>query len=258
MTVCIAAICGNGQEIVVATDRMYTFPGIGLQMQLDCSKIEKLASNCVALGAGGSAQVLDVWKRLEAVKTGIAPSIPILAEAVRSAYVEVREAYVDSAFVQPACGGSVSLSGRNGVSLPTYLRDQPKVAETIIAGVGQYNLGVDILVAGIDGAGAYLGVVSHPGILIRCDSLGFAAIGTGAPLAMATLIQRRQAVSLSSDTTQVNAYYAKRLAEFAPGVGRKTEMGRLLAAVYFPTDSDELEKAYTGPKPETYSDSETP
>ena len=57
MTVCIAAVCQSGKAVVVASDRMFTFQGLSVEIETAEKKIERLGAKCVALAAGNSAPI---------------------------------------------------------------------------------------------------------------------------------------------------------------------------------------------------------
>src|SRR5258708_15535188 len=59
MTVCIAAICENGKNVVVAADRMFTSP-LNVEFETEERKIEIISKSCVAMAAGGSAYATEV------------------------------------------------------------------------------------------------------------------------------------------------------------------------------------------------------
>src|SRR5208337_141847 len=88
----------------------------------------------------------------------------------------------------------------------------------------QFNLEVDFLLAGIDGAGTHLSHVTNPGVLSPLQKLGHAAIGTGGNHAMLRLSLDRQSRHRGLFETLSGVYTAKRASEVAPGVGNATDI----------------------------------
>jgi 20S proteasome alpha/beta subunit len=88
----------------------------------------------------------------------------------------------------------------------------------------QFNLGVDLIIAGIDNKGAFVDQITNPGILAPLQKLGYASIGTGALHAVVYLSLCGQTTHRSVAETIAHVYTAKRTAEVAPGVGDKTDM----------------------------------
>jgi hypothetical protein len=88
----------------------------------------------------------------------------------------------------------------------------------------QFNLIVDIIIAGIDTAGAHISIITHPGNLISLDKLGYGAIGSGGIHATIHLSLRGQTNRKGFFDTLYDVYVAKRASESAPGVGQATDM----------------------------------
>jgi 20S proteasome alpha/beta subunit len=65
------------------------------------------------------------------------------------------------------------------MSLPQYLQYQPAVFQQAAVQMQMFNLGTDMIVAGVDAEGARVAYVGNPGTLAWLDKLGYAAIGSG-------------------------------------------------------------------------------
>ena len=101
----------------------------------------------------------------------------------------------------------------------------PRDLSVIIDGeVTACNLGASFLVAGVDGTGAHIFCVDHPGTVTCFDRVGYHAIGIGDRHAVLKLVALGQHHSKSIKETIFNVYCAKRVSELAPGVGRATSM----------------------------------
>jgi hypothetical protein len=60
VTVCIAVVCDDGKNVVVAPDRMFTAPAVNMEFETSEKKIEQLAPGCVAMSAGNSAYATEI------------------------------------------------------------------------------------------------------------------------------------------------------------------------------------------------------
>jgi len=71
MTVCIAAICGDGKKVIVAADRMFTVGApVNVEFETSERKIEQLAHSCVALSAGNSAYAYEILRNANIALAG--------------------------------------------------------------------------------------------------------------------------------------------------------------------------------------------
>jgi 20S proteasome alpha/beta subunit len=225
MTICIAAICEAGKSIVVVADRMFTNPFLSVEFETEERKIEELPPKCVALTAGNSpvaTEILDVVRL--GLQAGHQFSVPQVAELVRKVYADIRARKVEETLITPNLAADYARQRAGGVTLPAYLQPQPQVYQMIFAQVGQQNLGVDLLVAGIDPTGAHLFQVANPGVLYTMEKLGYAAIGSGGIHAATRLSLAGQTRRRDLFTTLADVYTAKRASEVAPGVGKATDI----------------------------------
>jgi 20S proteasome alpha/beta subunit len=87
-----------------------------------------------------------------------------------------------------------------------------------------FNLGTDMIVAGVDDQGAKVAYVWNPGTLAWLDKLGYAAIGSGGIHATTRLSLGSQTRDSGLAETIYRVYEAKRAAEVAPGVGPETDL----------------------------------
>jgi hypothetical protein len=225
MTICIAAICDGGKHIVVATDRMFTAPPpINVEFETDEIKIENLAPACVALTAGSSAYAFEVVKAAQDQLAGSqAPATEHVAEVVRSAYEKVRSIKVHETLLIPHLGPDFLRVVAIGTTLPSYLQAQPNLYMNLVQAMNGFNLGAEIIVAGVDAAGARLAVIGNPGTMMWADKLGHAAIGSGAIHAATRLNLGAQTRRSHLAETLYRVYEAKKAAEVAPGVGNATD-----------------------------------
>jgi 20S proteasome alpha/beta subunit len=226
MTVCIAAVCEKGQKIVIAADRMLTYPHpTSLEFETEESKIEEIASNCVALISGSSAYGSEILTNSRHILGGNpTPDINHVSETVKIQYTNTRMAKIDETIIFPALGGDYAKFLLKGGSLPTYLQVQGQIYQQLFMVSQQFNLGVDIIVSGIDTTGAHVSVITHPGTLVRINKPGYASIGSGAIHATIYLSLSGQSGQRSFYETLYNVYSAKKASEAAPGVGQATDL----------------------------------
>ena len=226
MTVCIAAICEGGKNIVVAADRMFTFTApVSLEFETGERKIDILAPTCVALGSGNSSFGKEIVSATLGTLAGsTTPQIDAVVEALKTAYIQIRANKVREMVVVPMLGPDYLRYEQFNVSLPTYLEKQAGMFQQIVIQANQVNLGTDFLVAGIDNKGARVAYVGHPGTVAWLDKLGYGAVGSGAIHATTRLALVAQSSTNSLTETLYYVYAAKRASEVAPGVGQITDI----------------------------------
>lgn len=226
MTICIAAICDDGQRIVVAADRMFTSPApMNMEFETEEKKIEGMAPNCVALLSGnsgyGTEVLLDVAHKVGGNQS---PSISDVARWATEAYIAIRARKAEETHVVSSLGSDFSAFRSKGGTLPGYLQPQPAIYQQLVMFMNQFNMGLEILVSGIDSTGAHLAVVVHPGSHVWLDKLGYGAIGSGLMHALGRLHLAGQTRHRSLAETLFSVYDAKKAAEVAPGVGKETDV----------------------------------
>ncbi len=182
MTVCIAAVCESGSKIVVAADRMMTYrQPLNLEFETEEQKIEQLGSSCVALVAGPTGYATEILeKSRDKIGGNLSPEIDIVSNIVKNEYAAVLMAKIDETVISASLGVDYAKFLQRGGTLPNYLQVQAQTYQQIFMLSQQFNLTVEIIVAGIDTLGAHISVVIHPGTLISLNKLGYGAIGSGA------------------------------------------------------------------------------
>jgi 20S proteasome alpha/beta subunit len=230
MTVCIAAICESGKTIVVAADRMFTNPALSTEFETDEQKIERIGNKCVALPAGNSVFATEVLELVQSrLGSNKEPRFHTLIESVRNVYSEVRARKAEEIVISPILGADFQTARVKGVSLPNYLEKQEKAYQQVTMMQNQQNFNADIIIAGIDEKGAHICQITHPGVTMPLQKLGYATIGSGAIHAMLRLSLSGQTTRRNLVETLAEVYIAKRQAEVAPGVGKTTDMAIIRA-----------------------------
>lgn len=232
MTICIAAICDEGKSIVVAADRMFTAgPPLNLEFEPPISKIEKLGDACVAMAAGHGLFAAELAERIRAhLKQSTGGKNPRVLQVVtfaKDAYAKFRNEKFQEQILNAHLGPDFAAYSAKGISLPTYLKDQPQMYQQMVIQNAQFNLGVEITFAGCEESGSHIYYLANPGTLSSFDKLGYNAIGSGGIHAMVALHLGGQSPKSTLAETTFSVYSAKIAAEVAPGVGQETEMAVL-------------------------------
>jgi 20S proteasome alpha/beta subunit len=223
MTVCIAANCASGKGVVVGSDRMISAPYLTLEFDHPDGKIDVIGPRCVALTAGDALTAQEILSGGAGLAGQLQdPLISHFAAHVRKQYVEARRRVATEPYLQPR-GMSFDEFYVGGVinRLPGDLAD---LAMTLDAMIQRINLGVSVILAGVEGSGGHIYSIEDPGTVACFDRLGFHAIGSGHRHAMMALVNYGQHQTTDLNRTVFNVYCAKRSAEVAPGVGLATEI----------------------------------
>ncbi|MGA2349973.1 MAG: hypothetical protein ABSF70_06025 [Terracidiphilus sp.] len=226
MTICIAAICSDGQEIVIAADRMFTISSpLNVEFEPPISKIESMSQTCIAMGSGNSLHVAEILKRARK-RYAESPklSVDVVGRAVMDDYGTLRNEVVEQQIVAPSLGPDFAAFRSKGGTLPQYLQPQANIYAQLFMSSQQFNLGVEIIVAGFDETGSHTYVISHPGQIVSFDKIGYGITGSGATHASIKLALELQHPKSTLADTLLTVYAAKRAAEVAPGVGKETEL----------------------------------
>jgi len=247
MTVCIGALCQtseNGVEagaVVVASDRMVTL-GQMQEFEHEIPKITPLGDKSVTLIAGDALRGSQVVRD---TKYNIAPGSSMItaSQILAEKYAALRDHHIEVDIFRP-----------RGLTREIFYKSplpglQPQVAFQLDNMVGVYNLGVELLLAGVDDAGAHLYQVRNPGAhASNLQQIGYGSIGSGALHAMQSLVAFGQTPKHNLAETIFAVYASKRRAEVAPGVGRDTDLAiiRQSGIVWLAKDKlAELDKIFT-------------
>lgn len=226
MTVCIAAICDGGRKIVVAADRMFTFQApLNVEFETSEKKIEQVGTACVILSSGNGAYSAEIVRTAIGLLDGNPnPPISRAAEIIRDGFIQVRATKVKEQVLVPALGPDYLKFEAMNIPLPQYLQYQPAIFQQITVQMQMFNLGTDMIIAGIDPGGARVAYVGNPGTLAWLDKLGYSAIGSGGLHATTRLSLGSQTRESGLAETVYRVFEAKKAAEVAPGVGDETDL----------------------------------
>jgi hypothetical protein len=240
MTVCVAAVCDGGKAVVAAADRMFTFSApVSLEFETGEKKITTISMSSIALTAGAGPPANEVLgATLKTLGGALTPAIDIVAEALKTSYIQVRANKIREGLVIPWLGPDYLKHEAMNISVPVYLEKQQGIFQNLVMQASQWNLGADFLLAGIDGSGGRVAYIGHPGTIVWLDTLGYGAIGSGAIHATMRLALASLSKATPLQAAVYRVYEAKRAAEVSPGVGPTTDM-----AIVHPTRIAEMSEA---------------
>jgi hypothetical protein len=240
MTVCLAALCTNDEapHAVVVADRMVTLGGF-MEFEHTIPKMSAASASSIAMIAGDSLVGSRLAGQVSEALSQSASPVEEIAQHFARDYAEIRRARMTEDLLAPRALDLQSFYGAHA-SL------QANIVAMIDNQMAQYNLGVEVLLAGVDQKGAHAFTVQNPGGAERLhDFIGYAAIGSGAIHAVQSMVGFGHSPEAPYHTTVFRAYASKRRAEVAPGVGNDTDMAVISQqAIHWLTDGekDQLEK----------------
>ncbi len=223
MTICIGALCSYpnvhpSKALVIASDRMVTFGGI-TQFEHEVSKIIEVTDKIVIMTAGdalkGSRLARDIMTHIPAGS----PTVKGVADASALRYTELRKEQIEAQIFTP-----------RGISMQDFYqglqqRILPQLVGAIDDQVATFDYTLDLLIAGVDEAGAHLYSVVNPGGSISDFApIGYHAVGSGALHALQSMIGFKHMGARELPETLLTVYASKRRAEIAPGVGADTDI----------------------------------
>jgi len=238
MTICIALICNNGLNAVLATDSMITNEGLSIEFEHPTRKMTTLSDCCAALTAGDALAHTELFNMVvDEIHQLKSPQVSEIVEKVKHCYKTIRDKEIREKILNP----------RGFQHIGEFYRVQreliPDVALTIQAQMEQYDYGLDILVSGANRGKASIYGIVNPGTSNCFDAVGFHAIGSGLPHAINTLISRECHQGISLEEGILITYEAKKMAEKSPGVGMKiTNMSIVNEKGIIELDRDQVDR----------------
>lgn len=221
MTVCIGAIshwAPNGEAIVVASDHMVTMGGF-VQYEHDVPKIKFVTRKTCVMMAGDTLAATTIIQRLSAHFRVGEHGVLDVVQTARTFYEDLRQEQIRTAIFRP-----------RGITMEQFYQDglqsrlQPQLIGAIDDEVMSYDLGVELLIAGVDDDGAHIYTVGNPGTVDNYKHTGYVSIGSGQIHAIQSLIGFKHSAFHSLFETIFTVYASKRRAEAAPGVGSETDL----------------------------------
>lgn len=222
MTICIAALYDGGKGCVLASDQMTTAQ-IPIGYEFENDEVEKIVKvrDCADVYALIAGDVLFANEVIEAVRNeanlqGITAT-PVLAELFRKSYQELRRLHIIRNELEA-----------RGLTIDSYYQNHqqilPPIVQMIDNAFTSCDPRVELIVAGIGDTLCNIFSVMNPGDSTCHDPIGFAAVGSGAPHAMYSLIESNYRKSMDKPTVENLVKQAKQRSEVAPGVGSATKL----------------------------------
>jgi hypothetical protein len=196
---------------------MVTLPGL-IEYEHGVPKMAEASSFAIAMPAGDALVGAQIARDAAAELSAGSPSVTEIAESLAAEFDAARLARMEQQVLSP-----------RALDVDTYYEKHDELSPQIVAmldnTLAQWNLGVELLVAGVDSSGGHIFTVFNPGSPANVhDSIGYAAVGSGWIHAIQAFIGFRHTAEAGYHETVFRAYAAKRRAEVAPGVGHDTDM----------------------------------
>lgn len=218
MTICIAGIADNN-KIVAFTDRMLTI-GAPVRTAFEITennKAIKLADKVVAMFAGDVLKANAILKIAQTKIQNSNTDAQKVAEIVRDSYREQWVLDIEGALLQ-----------RFGLDRKTFINKQkdldPDLVKSVNNAIGNYNMDVAIIVAGVDQDGPHIFQIQNPGVISTHDAIGYCCIGSGAQHATFSLIESQYSPTFTEARSIHSILQAKKRAQYDPGVGILTDV----------------------------------
>lgn len=213
MTICIAGIV-ESNKIIAITDKMITLGGnVATRYEIgENNKVIKLTEKSLALFAGNviaANEIMAIAKtKIEAESN---PTITRLATLFKESYHEHWKKGLNEQLLQ-----------RFNISLEVFVSNQRVLDQALVGKINEIilnaNLGVEILVAGID-TQPHIFLIGNPGTIMTLDPIGYGLIGSGSQHAQLSMIENEYNSGISKENGLFALLEAKRRAEYDPGVG---------------------------------------
>ena len=243
MTICIGVICDGGATVIVASDKMVTASGVSTEFEHSTPKFEKIGENCIVLSAGTALVHRVIAKAVREDVTRLSlTTIHQIVKKYEEAYSTERLNRAERNVLSP-----------RGMSIRTFYGGQmmqltPDLAMLLDRNISDHELGLELIVAGVDVDGGHLHNVVEPGASECFDTLGFTATGSGYLHSVALFMSCSYNSNWKSNEALYAVFEAKKRAEHAPGVGSLTDMAIITrknkVKILEQADIEKLEQIY--------------
>lgn len=220
---------------LVAADRMVTLAGF-MEFEHANPKMAHVSPYAVVLIAGDTLLGTRLATDVCATMAGTNPPLAAIASALSQHYAATRQTVMEEQLLKPRGLDLGSYYGRHATlnSQITMMLDQR---------LSEFNLGVELLLTGIDSDGAHIYSIHNPGgPELQHDVIGYGAIGSGAIHANQSMIGFGHHATVPFRDALYRTYAAKRRAEVAPGVGRDTDLIVISAEGTRMLDEEQIEE----------------
>ena len=218
MTICIGVLCENGKKAIIISDKMITIEGLSQEFEHKTPKMYKINNSCIAVSAGDALMPVELFRSVNhEIKGKANPSIIEIVTLIKKCYMELRKNCIEEEHLK--------MRGFNLESFyESMTRISPQIAIPIDNKIMEYDLGIDMILAGIDEGGAYIYQITNPGVHRCFNGMGYVSTGSGTPHALHSFISNDYNPEISLKEGLFLAFEAKKLAENAPGVGNSTDI----------------------------------
>jgi hypothetical protein len=213
---------------------MVTLPGF-IEFEHAIPKMKVASARAISMSAGdaltGTRMAQEVAQSFAGTPTvlDIAQRLAAQYEATRTARIEQQILALRGLNWQSFYGGHATFNVQITVMLDQQMQG--------------FNLGVELLLAGVDDSGAHIYSIQNPGRPeFLHDVIGHVAIGSGAIHAVQSMIAFAHTANAEYHETVFRVYASKRRAEAAPGVGLDTDMAVISSGGIHWLTHDELEQ----------------
>jgi len=217
MTICVAGICESKNIIAVADKKLTINRGVTSVSDIsENKKIVKLSDSVVALFAGNITNANQVLNRaLSMIQAG--DDIPTITKKIHKALTEELIQQIN-----------LQVLAKFNLDLDTFNAQQKNFDQgflnSVITTIDQYNLGIEIIIAGKDGDGPQIFVIGVDSSVVDMTPIGYATIGSGSSHANFSLIESECHPAMVHAKLLHAMVKAKRKAEYDPNVGDKSDV----------------------------------
>ena len=217
MTIGIAAICDSGRTVVLAADRQFSAGFTSGESK--AGKMNNFGRDWyVAFSAKNTPNAFEAIMEGRLIVAGLDDRVwHDVMPAIERGYQKVRNSKTEALY----------LASLGETSEAFHASGKDRIPETVYAAVQHtmrnYDLEADLLVVGFDDT-SHIYTVRNPGISQDHTALGFWAIGSGAPAALASLFARKCSFHCHVEEVLYLVYEAKIQAEKASNVGAETDL----------------------------------
>jgi len=219
---------------VFAADRMVTAEFLALEFEHQEKKIEQVGENCVVMSSGDALVAYQLTDDLQKQHHGT-KTVTEIANKLYEGLVSLSLKRAEQHILTP-----------RGLNWQAYRESgdklNPQLYMILDHQLSEYSLGTDFLIVGLDEHGGHVISLEFPGTVQHFDKIGFGAVGSGIPHATVSLCLDGQTQARGLAETVYAVYVSKRKAEFAPGVGKETDMGVITERGVCSLKQEHLEK----------------
>lgn len=208
-------MCNEAKNVVAVADRMISVDFLSLQFEQHTRKVDRIGERFVALTAGDALGHTEIIRAATQEIARLSQStVYEVALQVERCFIEARQQLAENSTLR-----------RVGLDYATFLEQQrnlsPELVSALMSEYQSVELGIELLLAGVDSTGGHLYLVEDPGLTTCFDSIGYTAIGSGLPHAESFLTEADYAPNIPLNRAIWLGYVAKRRSERAPGVGSR-------------------------------------